>query len=462
MFKKKNNNVNDDKALLLECMDKAISGDFSYIDESIFSDPELGARYNKVLRAFMESNNSFVMTLNDSMVHVGDNSCVKQMIEQLNSQTSAINAMKSSSEEMDTSIDKIVSSVTSIQEGTHMAMESSSESVTNMQNSIHIVDESAKQIEMINEQIVTFQEKMDKITEIIDMVKRIAQKSGLLALNASIEAARAGEAGRGFAVVANQIKDLSANTTQSSDDVVKYVTEIQDGITALVEAVDSTTKQLKLSTHAVHSSVAEINNVNEQINTISLAMDAISNEIQNQSALTQNFVDSVDSIADNYDTLYNECVATGSHLYKIGRYVDNARNKLAKANSDLTVLDRLAIFKMDHLTFTWRVYNNLSDFEHLLITQLNNPKGCKLGKYMATITDTRITNSAAFKKVMTEHDAVHKHACDSWYAKEDGDRETAMHHFNLTFEAYERFANAIDQLADVYRANGETAQTTVM
>ncbi|MDE5679152.1 MAG: chemotaxis protein, partial [Lachnospiraceae bacterium] len=91
----------------------------------------------------------------------------------------------------------------------------------------------------MHDQISNFKEKAIKINEILDMVKKIAQKSGLLALNASIEAARAGEAGKGFAVVANQIKDLSSNTTSSAEDVVKYVAELMEGISAISDAVNS-------------------------------------------------------------------------------------------------------------------------------------------------------------------------------------------------------------------------------
>ena len=78
----------------------------------------------------------------------------------------------------------------------------------------------------------------------MDLVKKVANQSNLLALNASIEAARAGEAGKGFAVVADQVRLLSSNTSESAEDIVKYVTELKENIDELALAMDETTVSL--------------------------------------------------------------------------------------------------------------------------------------------------------------------------------------------------------------------------
>lgn len=463
MFRKKNMNslYEEDNVLLMECMEKVISGDISSVDITAFHNKELGEKFNAVIMSFLKSNNNFVMRLNNFMTKIGDSSCVKEMIEQVNSQTVAINDMRGSSQDLDNSIQNIQSSVEKIQGNSHSVIETAYHCIEDMNSSIRIVDGSSEQILKINDQISNFKEKAIKINEILDMVKKIAQKSGLLALNASIEAARAGEAGKGFAVVANQIKDLSSNTTSSAEDVVKYVAELMEGISAISEAVNSTTKQLQDGNERVHKSVREMDMITEQLNDIRNEIDGIYEEINTQSSLTQSFVSSIDSIADSYKTLSEECVTTGGHLYRISRDVDKSRSDMARKNSMLSTLDWMTIFEVDHLIFTWRVYNNLADFEQLKIEQLNNPKGCKLGKWITGQQDTRITNSAAFKQVVKDHEDIHKYACDSWYAKDKGDSEEALRQFNLAYDAYNRFTKSIVALRETVKSTGDNEVTEI-
>ncbi|HFD79501.1 MAG TPA: chemotaxis protein [Gammaproteobacteria bacterium] len=77
-----------------------------------------------------------------------------------------------------------------------------------------------------------------EINGVLGMIGEIAEKTNLLALNASIEAARAGEEGRGFAVVADEVKQLAENTKRATDDIRAVLGSFQEETAANVEKSD--------------------------------------------------------------------------------------------------------------------------------------------------------------------------------------------------------------------------------
>jgi len=463
MFTKKtkdNQKKRSDLDLLMEAMDKVIAGEYASVDTSVYLDPALAQKFNEVILTVKKSNNKFMMRLNYAMMSIGDNSYVKRMFDQVKLQTSSIGEMKDSSMDLESSIKDISNSVAHIKDNTYEVIKASEKSEVNMNESIKVVNASSEDIAKINIQVQTFQEKINKISAIIDMVKKIASQSNLLALNASIEAARAGEAGKGFAVVADQVRQLSSNTSASAEDIVKTVTELQAGIGSLASAMDETTNRLANGNQKVEQSVKDIQMINSQINTIREEIDSIYGAVDKQSAVTREFGSQIENISESYQELSKDCMEAGNHMFKSGRSIDTVRSDMVRGFTEITKQDWMTVFEVDHFILTWRIYNNAVGFEQLKITQLNNPSSCKLGKWASAQTDTRLTNSQAFKELIKCHNDIHKFATDSWIAKDRDDTEGALKCFNLVLEAYGRYQKAIVKVKDVFRSMGEKDETT--
>ena len=93
--------------------------------------------------------------------------------------------------------------------------------------------------ERTRETIESLREVVGQIGEVANLISDIAGQTNLLALNATIEAARAGEAGKGFAVVASEVKNLATQTSRSTEDITRKISEIQSATAAAVDAVAS-------------------------------------------------------------------------------------------------------------------------------------------------------------------------------------------------------------------------------
>ena len=112
-----------------------------------------------------------------------------------------------------------------------------------------------------------FQDVLQMLTE----VRKIADQTNLLAINAAVEAARAGQAGRGFAVVAEEVRNLSVRSNkfserieESVDRIAQALQQAQSGMeklttegTAATEDAQQRMDSLLGQTHAFNSQVAQ-------------------------------------------------------------------------------------------------------------------------------------------------------------------------------------------------------------
>jgi methyl-accepting chemotaxis protein len=84
-----------------------------------------------------------------------------------------------------------------------------------------------------------------KIGDVVQLIRNIAEQTNLLALNATIEAARSGAAGRGFAVVAAEVKALSIQTANATEEIASQILDIQSSTRHSVEAIARMATRMK-------------------------------------------------------------------------------------------------------------------------------------------------------------------------------------------------------------------------
>lgn len=461
--KKKDEILSDHDAVqILDTIDKLIAGNFSGVNPVDFNNPEYGEKLNKMLHVFTEVNNPVVMRLNETMGVIGDNTLIKNTLEQVESQTKSIQHMENSSQHLESSIENISDAMGDIRTNTHKILSVSQNITTDMNDSIKAVNKSSEKISTINQNVQDFKGKINKIEEIVDIVQNVASQSNLLALNASIEAARAGEAGKGFSVVAEQVRILSSNTSQSAEDIVKYVAELRESIDSLASAMDETTLTLGEGNKKVEQSLAAIQQMNGQMDNISVSVDSIFNDIDTQTGVTKSLAKQIENISQSYNILSDECIQSGQRVFKLGRYLDKTRSDLVRGCSNITQQDWMRVFEVDHYVLTWRVYNNIVGFEHLKKKQVDNPLGCKLGKWLNSQTDSRLTESPEFGQLVKTHEVLHHFATLSWQAKEDGDDKKALSYFNDTYDAFLKYDKALNNLQKKMQQLGYNNATQIV
>ncbi|WNS44621.1 methyl-accepting chemotaxis protein [Paenibacillus sp. MMS20-IR301] len=82
----------------------------------------------------------------------------------------------------------------------------------------------------LGQRVVTDLQQTD---EILEFIRKVADNSNLLGLNAAIEAAHAAEHGRGFGIVAQEIRKMSVSSASSAKDIAGILQLIKQNISQM-------------------------------------------------------------------------------------------------------------------------------------------------------------------------------------------------------------------------------------
>ena len=189
------------------------------------------------------------------------------------------NEQSSTTEDISSSVEEMLATINS---NTEMAA-----------NTSKITTNSTKEMKLSNEIFVQTIDSISKINEKITIIAEIAEKTDILAINASIEASRAGEQGKGFAVVASEIRKLADKTKIASEEINKLSTsgqkiskiageKLNKLIPALIKSAEHVSNIVEANKDQA-TGVLEINNSIIQLSQVTNQNSASSEELSSSS-----------------------------------------------------------------------------------------------------------------------------------------------------------------------------------
>ena len=205
---------------------------------------------------------------------------------------------------------------------------------------VNALEQQVKKSEEANNTMLSKMEALnvhaENMNTIIETINDVANRTGLLALNASIEAARAGEAGRGFAVVATEVSALSSQTKDATVHIVELIRNMNDELMAVAEAINMVTEcnnAYAQSTEEVSDSFGKISNSTESIGqqvelmeritrSLEVANEGIVDSIQTISAITE-------EVSAHSGETYDACERNSIMVQEVASIVENL-NQAAK------------------------------------------------------------------------------------------------------------------------------------
>ncbi|EPX55851.1 methyl-accepting chemotaxis protein [Cystobacter fuscus DSM 2262] len=143
--------------------------------------------------------------------------------------------------------------------------EISSKGEATIQQSLHGLEEIRSQVELMALSIRNLSELTRELDSITRVVKELADRSNMLAVNAAIEAVRSGEHGKGFGVVAREIRTMS-------DQSVKATNNVRDMLTNLSQSIRDAVELTERGVDKVNSNVEQVKATGDNMRTLTSIM----------------------------------------------------------------------------------------------------------------------------------------------------------------------------------------------
>lgn len=182
-------------------------------------------------------------------------------------------------------IDEMSVSIQQVSENAALSADVGEQATRRAQRGTKAVQDTIQGMSRIQTQVRETAKRIDRlerssaeIGKIVQLIGDIADRTSILALNASIQAAAAGDAGRGFAVVAEEVERLAERSTEATRQIATLTRTIQsetaEATASMEAATDEVVNGTKLAEEAgesLEAIEAVSNRLSELIQSISLA-----------------------------------------------------------------------------------------------------------------------------------------------------------------------------------------------
>lgn len=216
----------------------------------------------------------------------------------LNAQATTAQSLAGSLTQLKTSsveIARSASTVAALSKQAQVASTAGSNAVRDFSLLMREVEDHAS---LVSTAVTTLSQSVLQIDAVIRLITEVADRSDMLALNASLEAARAGAAGRGFAIVSDEMRRLSARVLGNASEVSRLIAAVREATTRVSSEAASSIAVASSGHQRAIAALENLDGVIAAVHETAAAAEIISHATGQQKASTTQAAQAIGALSD--------------------------------------------------------------------------------------------------------------------------------------------------------------------
>lgn len=198
-----------------------------------------------------------------------------------------------------------------------------------VQDNIGAMNSIRKQVQETAKRIKKLGERSQEISQIVQLIDDLSDRTSLLALNASLQASAAGEQGRGFAVVAEEVERLAERSNRLTQQISTLTRTIQSETKDVVASMEETIHEVVVGSTLADKAGNALIEIEQVSNRLAELIKSISESAKQQAQSSEDISKAMTGISKVTEIVQTGAVRAAGSVKMLVELSDELRGSVA-------------------------------------------------------------------------------------------------------------------------------------